>query len=107
MDRRHHDTSSLFPSLVHYKLKVAPILIEGMNCKFTPCPNLTLICLFRIFWVYINHQKRDHPILESSHMIEAFPLKNISIQTSIFVKLKNCLGLGFEWMNHKVLEIFN
>ena len=34
-------------------------------------------------WVYIIHQKRYHPILESSQKIETFPLKMFSLETTI------------------------
>ena len=50
--------------------------IKGVNGKFTPHPNLTKICLFSYFWVYLIHRKCDHPILESSHKNETFPFKN-------------------------------
>ena len=69
--------------------------IKGVNVKFTPRPNLTLLGLFRYFWVYISHQKRDHPILESSHTIEAFPSKNISLQTSIVGEDQEHIQDGF------------
>ena len=63
--------------------------------KFTPRPNLTLLGLFRYFWVYISHQKRDHPILKSTHTIEAFPSKNISLQTTIVGEAQELIGDGF------------
>ena len=50
--------------------------IKGVNGKFTPLPNLTIIGLFSYFWVHICHQKCDHPILESSHKIETFTSMN-------------------------------
>ena len=66
-----------------------------MNRKFTPRSNLTIIVLFSYFWVYISHQKRDHPILESSHTIEAFPSKDISLKTSIVGEAQELLGVRF------------
>ena len=56
---------------------------------------MTLIGLFNYFWVYLSHQKRDHPILESSHTIETLPFKNISLQTSIVGEAQELLGAGF------------
>ena len=71
-----------------------------MNGKFTPRRNLIIIGLFNEFFVYLSYQKRDHPILESSHTIETFPYKNISLQTSIVGEAQQLLGAGFsmdEW----------
>ena len=45
--------------------------------------------------MHISLQKRDHLILESSHTIEAFPSKNISLQTSIVGEAQELLGAGF------------
>ena len=44
--------------------------------------------------MYISHQKRDHPILQSSQTIEAFPSTNIFLQTSI-VGEAQLIGEGF------------
>ena len=81
--------------MVACELKPAYYFIKGVNGKFTPHPNLTLIGLFNYFWVYLSHQKRDHPILESSHTIETLPFKNISLQTSIVGEAQEQIQVGF------------
>ena len=45
--------------------------------------------------MHISHKKRDHPILGSSHTIEVFPSKNISLQTSIVGEAQEVLGTVF------------
>lgn len=45
--------------------------------------------------MHISHKKRDHPILGSSHTIEVFPSKNISLQTTIIGETQELLGDRF------------
>ena len=45
--------------------------------------------------MYISHQKRDQPILESSHNIETFPSKNISLETTIVGEAQEQIKVGF------------
>ena len=45
--------------------------------------------------MYINHPKRDHPILESSHKIETFPSKNVLSKTTIVGEAKEQIHAGF------------
>ena len=77
------------------QLAACILFIKGVNGKFTPRPKITLIGLFRYFWVYIRHQKHNYPILESSHKNESFPSKNISLQTSIVGEAQELLGARF------------
>ena len=63
-----------------------------MNGIFTPLPKINLIDLFIYLWVYISNQKRDHPILKSTHTIDAFPSKNIFLETIIVVESQEMIG---------------
>ena len=42
--------------------------IKGVNGKFTQRLKMIIKGLFKLFWVYIRHQKRDQPILKLTHM---------------------------------------
>ena len=56
--------------------------------------------------MYISHQKCDHPILESSHKNEAFPSKNISLQTSIVSKAQEHIQARFSMDESSSLRVF-
>ena len=84
------------------QLAVCVCFIKGVNGKFTPRPKMTPIGLFIYFWVYLNHQKLYHPILESAHKIETFSLKKIfPFKPPLLVKLKDIFKMGFPWINHQ------
>ena len=81
--------------MVACELKPAHCFNKGLNEKFTPRDKMTIIGLFRYFWVYITHQKPYHPILNLPHTIEAFPSKIISLQTTIVGEAQELLVSGF------------
>ena len=72
--RPRHPVTAII--VVGLQLLACVCLIKGVNDKFTQRPNLTIIVFYKYFWVYISHQKRDQPVLESSDKIETFPSKN-------------------------------
>ena len=82
------------------------LLIKGVNGKFTPPSNQTLIYLFTDFWVYLRDQTREQSFPNRSTQ-NRLPLQKVSLYKPLMLaKLKNSLEHGFLWFICQWLKVF-